>query len=171
MFVPASMITHCATRVRSTVKECARHSDNLCLHLSYTREDVWVKWVAPCKISIYLATKKVTWNTKYQPPQISKFWHTHDTLNLKRQKQEFLVKCINIQPWQLVLGMPKSRDVYKDAYLHQELGQFFIAPIDCTGHTSVLPLHLICNDRNLCFSQRNMKERATSFLKSNVDRK
>lgn len=59
MCVPTSMITYCAARVRSTMEECARHSDNLCLHLSYTREDVWVKWVAPCKISIYLATKKV----------------------------------------------------------------------------------------------------------------
>lgn len=54
------MITYYATGVWSTVEKCASHSDNLCLHLSYARKDVWVEWVAPCKISIYLGTKEKT---------------------------------------------------------------------------------------------------------------
>ena len=54
------MITYCATGVGSTMEKCASHSDNLCLHLSYTRKDVWVKWVAPCKVSVYLQTNKQT---------------------------------------------------------------------------------------------------------------
>lgn len=67
------MITYCATRVRSTMEECARHSDNLCLHLSYTREDVRVKRVAPCKISIYLATKKIKIGIKQKISATSDF--------------------------------------------------------------------------------------------------
>lgn len=51
-------ITYCAAGVWSTVEKCARHSDNLCLHLSYPRKDVRVKWVAPCEISIYLGIKE-----------------------------------------------------------------------------------------------------------------
>lgn len=57
------IITYCATGVRSTVEKCTSHSNNLCLHLSYTRKDIWVKWVAPCKISIYLGSKEFALTT------------------------------------------------------------------------------------------------------------
>lgn len=46
--------TYCSTGVRSAMKECARYPYDLCLHLSHARENVWVKWIAPCKISINL---------------------------------------------------------------------------------------------------------------------
>lgn len=36
------------------MKECAGHPYDLCLHLSHTRENVWVERVAPRKISIHL---------------------------------------------------------------------------------------------------------------------
>lgn len=48
--------THCATGVGSAMEKCARHPDDLGLHLPHAREDVWVKRVAPCKISINLGT-------------------------------------------------------------------------------------------------------------------
>lgn len=50
--------TYCATGVRSTVEERARHPDNLCLHLSHAGKDVWVERVAPCKVSIYLGSEE-----------------------------------------------------------------------------------------------------------------
>lgn len=52
------MVTHCATGVRSTVEKCTSHSYDFGLHLSYTRKDVWVKWVAPREISIHLTSKQ-----------------------------------------------------------------------------------------------------------------
>lgn len=76
------IITCRATGVRSTMEKCAGHSHNLCLHLSHTRKDVWVKRVAPCKISIYLCGKDLpnictTWG------KIWLFW---------RNKQELFTK-------------------------------------------------------------------------------
>lgn len=113
------LITYCATGVRSTMEKCASHSNNLCLHLSYARKYVWVQWVAPCKVSINLGTKANKRDKKNTE------MYSSSTLTVRARK---------------------SRDVYKDTYLHQEVGQWLITPVHCTRNTSFLPLHVICND-------------------------
>lgn len=51
---PDCTVTHGAAGGGPAVEKRASHPDNLCLHLSYAWEDVWVKWIAPSKISINL---------------------------------------------------------------------------------------------------------------------
>lgn len=76
--------TYGATGVVSAVKKCARHPHNLSLHLPHAREDVWVKRVAPCKISINLGTVgRICMSSKYlQEPR-------H---NLKERTRDGIIK-------------------------------------------------------------------------------
>lgn len=146
MYERMFMMTYCATGVRSTVEKRASHSHNLCLHFSYTRKDIWVKWVAPSKISIYLSaegrfayTPNIYINTGVETKRHTKKKRTESCLLLTAAR----TKLFQVQPSLLVLGM--SRNVNKDANLHQETGQRLITPVHCTGNTPFLPLHLICN--------------------------
>lgn len=88
------MVTYCATGVRPTMEECASHSDNLCFHLPYARKNVWVEWIAPCKIPIYL---KITPN-KQTNDKSSKVLHKLQTSNqgetnvIERTDQEMKLK-------------------------------------------------------------------------------
>lgn len=57
MSVCVCVVTDCATGVGSTMEQRAGHPDDLRLHLSDARKDVWVQRVAPSKISINLNNK------------------------------------------------------------------------------------------------------------------
>lgn len=78
------MFTYGATGVGSAVKKRARHPHDLRLHLPHAGEDVRVKRVAPCEISINLpAVGRICMSCKYlQEPR-------H---NLKERVQEGMKK-------------------------------------------------------------------------------
>lgn len=59
-------LTYGATGVGAAMKERARHPDDLGLHLPHTGEDVRVKRVAPCEVSVNLETVgKICTSSKY----------------------------------------------------------------------------------------------------------